>query len=90
MNLLKKKGKDGGTLMSHEFKVGDRVRLREDSYLCGQSGGTIGTVTELRRDYNFPYSVLWGGRYGDNVYHACDLQYTSIFYAETDKKGLVI
>ena len=91
--------------MSHEFKVGDRVRLREDSQHWGQSGGSVGIVLSDDGTHRlnlsvkweaggiscaYPYGVLWGGRYIDNVYAACDLQHTSIFYAETDKKGLVI
>jgi len=44
------------------LKVGDIVRLREDSQHHGQSGGADGTITTLF-DHDYKYRIKWkGGR----------------------------
>ena len=62
---------------NYEFKVGDKVKIREDSdYYLGTENnpeGTTGTVTKFNEGYTHIFQVDWGNGW-ENCYRDFDLE----------------
>lgn len=69
--------------MAKQFKVGDKVKIRESSQYHGKHptmnpAGVVGTITETSRSISFPIRVQWPGEEVFNGYGVDDLKLVKV------------